>query len=88
MTGALVGLGSVQQQRAAALGSAIGEGFDMSAQAVPSSYTGVTVNERAPPVRMGRSPERRRSVQERFQIEPCPWGSALYVTEHWTDKRR
>lgn len=89
MTGALVGLGSVQQQRAAALGSAIGGGFDLSAEAVPSYYTGVTVNERVPPGRMVRSPERRQSVQERFQLMPWPWkGAALYVAVHWTGKRR
>ena len=50
-------------------------------QAVPSYYSDVTVNERVPPGHTGRSPERRQSVQERFQIVPWPWkGAALYVT--------
>jgi hypothetical protein len=88
VTGALVGLGSVQQQRAAALGRPL-VGDSIWHTSLPSYYTGVTVNERVPPGHMGRSPERRQSVQERFQIVPWPWkGAALYVTVHWTGKRR
>ncbi len=44
---------------------------------------------RVSPGRMGRSPESRHPVQERFQIVPCPWkGPALYVAAHCTGKRR
>ena len=41
------------------------------------------------PGRIGRSPESRQPVQERFQIVPWPWnGPALYVAAQCTGKRR
>ena len=44
---------------------------------------------RVSPGRMGRSPESRQAIHEKFQMVPCPWnGPALYDTEHRTGKRQ
>ena len=46
------------------------------------SFGRVTVSERGSPGRMGKSPEGRYPVHERFRTVPCPWnGPALYVTD-------
>jgi len=38
---------------------------------------------------MGKSPDNREPVGEIFHTAPCRWnGSALYATEHCTEKRR
>jgi len=43
----------------------------------------MTVNESVFPGRIGRSPEGRQPVQERFQMVPWPWnGPQWYVTGH------
>ena len=48
----------------------------------------VTVSERGSPSCIGKSPESRHPVHERFHTVPCPWnGPALYVTEHCTGNR-
>jgi hypothetical protein len=53
------------------------------ASTICCSFGSVTVNERVSPGRMGRSPERRQPVQERFQIVLWAWnGPAWYMTGH------
>lgn len=60
-----------------------------SGTSIQCSFGSVTVRERVSHGRIGKSPESRQPVQARFQIVPCPWNRpALYVTEHWTGKRR
>jgi hypothetical protein len=59
------------------------------ASTIRCSFENVIVSERGSPGRMGKSPERRQPVQEKFNAVPWPWnGPALYVTEHCIGKRR
>jgi len=47
------------------------------------------VGEKVFPGRMGRSPESRQPVHERFHTVLSPWnGPARYMTAHGTGKRR
>ena len=67
-------------------GTAVGIG---SSTLIRGSVGSVTVNESVSPGRMGRSPESRHLVHERFHTVPWPWnGPALYVTEQCRGKRR
>jgi hypothetical protein len=53
------------------------------------SFGSVTESETVYPGRMGRSPESRQPVQERFQIVPLPWKRpTLYVTARKGKRRK